>query len=55
MRECIGLSTYLYRFDLNSSAKMKRYMARLANLGQITEVFLNNEYGFLLRLTRRFV
>jgi len=50
-KEYVGLNTWLYIFG--SAKKARRGMERLQQFGNITEVFLNNAYGFELRLNRQ--
>lgn len=50
-KEFVGLNTFLYIFD--TAKKAKHGMDRLQAFGNITEVFLNNAYGFELRLLRK--
>ena len=50
-KKYVGLNTWLYIFD--SARQARRGMDRLQQFGNITEVFLNNAYGFELRLSRQ--
>ena len=52
MRVDVGLRTFRYVFLLTETAKYRRYMKRLANCGEVRELFLNNQLGFELRLRR---
>jgi len=49
----VGLRTYLYVFDLNHYTLFVRAAKRLAQFGEVTEVFLENAYGLELRLRRQ--
>ena len=47
----IGLRTYLYIFK--EYDKYKKTMDQLKNKGLITKVFLNNNYGFEIKLNKK--
>ena len=49
-KKYIGLNTFLYVFD--NSVRMERYRARLQRFGFIVKVFIDNAYGFELRVNR---
>ena len=48
--ESIGLNTYLYTFPLNCKESFRNAMEKMRYKGTVTEVFLNNELGFELKL-----
>ena len=52
-KELIGLNTYLYTFPLNCSEAFKTAMKKMKRHGHVTEVFLNNEIGFELKLFKK--
>jgi hypothetical protein len=52
-KEYIGLRTYLYVFDLDHYTLFVRAARRLARFGAVTEVFLENAHGFILKLRRQ--
>lgn len=49
-KQMIGLNTYLYTFPLNCKVTFEFAKKELAKKGIVTEVFLNNELGFELKL-----
>lgn len=52
-KEYIGLRTYLYVFSLDHYALFVRAAKRLAQFGEVTEIFLENAYGLEFRLRRQ--
>lgn len=50
MRTFVGLHTYRYIFALSEQKKMRCYRERLARYGRVIELFINNAWGFELRL-----
>ena len=52
-KELIGLNTYLYTFPLNCSKAFRIAMEKMRRKGTVTEVFLNNELGFELKLFKK--
>ena len=53
-KELIGLNTYLYTFPLNCSEVFRIAMKKMKRHGHVTEVFLNNEIGFELKLFKKY-
>jgi hypothetical protein len=51
MRQLIGLRTFLYTFKTAVACESTR--RRLSDKGVIITVFINNGYGFELKLNRR--
>ena len=52
-KQQIGLNTYLYTFPLNSKVSFRNEMEKKRCFGTVTEVFLNNELGFELKLSKK--
>ena len=52
-KELIGLNTYLYTYPLNCGGQFKVSMQKMKKFGNVTEVFLNNELGFELKLFKK--
>ena len=52
-KELIGLNTYLYTFPLNCNGQFKLAMEEMKKFGTVTEIFLNNELGFELKLFKK--
>ncbi len=52
-KELIGLNTYLYTFPLNCNDQFKLAMEEMKKFGTVTEIFLNNELGFELKLFKK--
>ena len=49
-KQLIGLNTYLYTFPLDCAVSFRLTMQEMSNQGTVTEVFIDNEYGFELKL-----
>ena len=49
-KELIGLNTYLFTFPLDCSKAFRIAMEKMRRKGTVTEVFLDNEFGFELKL-----
>ena len=52
-KEQIGLNTYLYTYPLNKGCQFELKMKEMEQFGNVTEVFLNNELGFELKLFKK--
>lgn len=48
-RKLVGLNAYIYTFGRNDRDTYYRYMERLKKKGTVTEIFVNNKYGFEYR------
>ena len=51
--EIIGLNTYLYTYPLNCNEQFKLAMEEMKKFGTVTEIFLDNELGFELKLLKK--
>ena len=49
-KELIGLNTYLFTFPLDCCVYFRNTMEEVGKQGTVTEVFLDNEFGFELKL-----
>ena len=49
-KELIGLDTYLFTFPLDCSKAFRIAMEKMRRKGTVTEVFLDNEFSFELKL-----
>lgn len=52
MRKFVGLRRYQYTFALSQYNKMLHYKNRLGQYGAITELFINNAWGFEIRFNK---
>ena len=49
-KQLIGLNTYLFTFSLDYLVQFRLAKEEMSKQGTVTEVFLNNELGFELKL-----
>ena len=49
-KQLIGLNTYLYTFHLDCVVQFRRAKEEMSKQGTVTEVFLDNELGFEVKL-----
>ena len=52
-QEMIGLNTYLFTFDLDKKELYLFNKKELSKYGVITDVYINNGYGFEIKLFKR--
>ena len=52
-KKLIGLNTYLYTFPLDCLVSFRLEMEEMKKFGIVTEIFLNNELGFELKLFKK--
>ncbi len=52
-KELIGINTYLFSFPLNCRETFKLEMKKMSHFGNVSEVFLNNELGFEVKLFKK--
>ena len=52
-KELIGLNTYLFTFPLDCCVSFRNTMEEVSKQGTVTEVFLDNEFGFELKLFKK--
>ena len=52
-KELVGLAADLYTFPLSCKVSFRLAMEKMRCKGTVTEVFLNNELGFELKLFKK--
>lgn len=52
-KELIGINTYLFSFPLICRETFRLEMEKMSHVWNVTEVFLNNELGFEVKLFKK--